>query len=160
VNNAVLLLLVLALGACAGAPPGRATLDVAPAAALTGPKVVAIMGTRTDVVAALEDALGAHGFTFRHYVSRSRVTAPPGQAQMDAGAADDTKYAIEVTSDVFDRCIGGGFVLSSLRVSVIDRQTNELVLRTEAKGRTEKCPPLSGSVFRDIANAISSAWEK
>jgi hypothetical protein len=154
------MVLFLAFGACAGSAPGKAKLDVAPKAALTGPKEVAIMGTRTEVVAELEDALSAHGFTFRHYRSRDRTTAPVGERPMGENPADNTKYAIEVTSDVYDHCLGGGFILNSLRVSVIDRSSNELMLRTTAKGRTEKCPPLSGSVFRDIADAINAAWQK
>jgi hypothetical protein len=73
---------------------------------------------------------------------------------------DNTKYAIEVVPDIFDRCMGGGFDLKSLRVSVVDRSSNELMLRATAKGRTEKCAPTSGSIFHDIANTINSAWAK
>jgi hypothetical protein len=151
-------LMTLVLGACV--IPGKAALDVSPRDALTGPKVVAIMGTRNEVVAALEDALAEHGFTFRHYVSRERVTEPIGQVKMGEKLADNTKYAIEVTSDVFDHCMGGGFALASLSVSVIDRSSNELMLRATAKGRTEKCPPASGRVFHDIAAAIDAAWHR
>ena len=152
--------LLFALGACAGSAPGKGTLDVTPKAPLTGPKEVAIMGTRTEVVAELETALSADGFTFRHYRSRDRTTVPVGQVEVPENPADNTKYVIEVTSDVYDHCLGGGFILTSLRVSVIDRASNELMLRTTAKGRTEKCPPISGSVFRDIADAINAAWQK
>jgi hypothetical protein len=151
---------LLSVAACAGSAPGKGALEVSPKVPLSGPKEVAIMGTRTEVVAALEDALSAHGFTFRHYRSRDRATSPVGEAPMGESTADNTKYAIEVTSDVYDHCIGGGFILTSLRVSVIDRASNELMLRTTAKGRTEKCPPISGSVFRDIADAINAAWQK
>jgi hypothetical protein len=155
---AALLLSTLVVAACG--LPGKATLEVAPKAALMGPKVVAIMGTRTDVVAALEDALTEHGFTFRHYQNRDRMTESVGQVKMGESLVDNTKYAIEVTPDIFDRCIGGGFQLTSLRVSVVDRSSNELMLRSTAKGRTEKCPPTSGTIFRDIANAINAAWQK
>ena len=151
-------LMILTLGACG--LPGKVTLEVSPKEALTGPKVVAVMGTRTDLVAALEDALAAHGFTFRHYQNRERAREPMGQVPIGTNTADDTRYAIEVVPDIFDRCLGGGFLLQSLRVSVIDRATNELMLRTTAKGRTEKCEPTSGSVFHDIANAINAAWQK
>lgn len=152
------LLGVLALGACG--LPGKTTLEVAPSVPLTGPKVVAIMGTRTELVAAFEDALAEHGFTFVHYRNRERSGGPGGQVKMGEMPADDTKYAIEVTPDIFDRCIGGGFQLTSLRVSVIDRSDNSLMLRSTAKGRTEKCPPTSGTIFHDIASAIDSAWRK
>lgn len=140
--------------------PGRATLEVSPTIALTGPKVVAIMGTRTEVVAALEEALGEKGFTFMRYQNRDRTKEPLGPVKMGESTTDNTKYAIEVIPDIFDRCMGGGFQLKSLRVSVVDRSTNELMLRSTAKGRTEKCPPSSGSIFRDIASAINAAWQK
>jgi hypothetical protein len=140
--------------------PGKATLDVAPTVKLTGPRVVAIMGTRTEVVAAFEEALAEHGFTFMHYQSRDRISAPAGQVKTGASVTDNTKYAIEVVPDIFDKCAGGGFELNSLRVSVVDRATNELMLRSTAKGRTERCPPTSGSIFHDIAAAIDAAWQK
>ena len=151
-------LVVLSLEACG--LPGKATLEVSPTVALTGPKVVAVMGTRTELVAALEEALAEHGFTFRRYQNRGRMTQPVGQVKMGENLADDTKYAIEVVPDIFDRCAGGGFLLTSLRVSVIDRSSNDLMLRLTAKGRTEKCAPTSGTVFHDIANAINAAWKK
>ena len=118
------------------------------------------MGTRTELVAALEDALAEHGFTFVHYQNRDRIAGPAGQVKMGENLVTDTKYAIEVTPDIFDRCIGGGFQLTSLRVSVIDRSDNSLMLRSTAKGRTEKCPPTSGTIFHDIAGAINAAWQK
>lgn len=118
------------------------------------------MGTRTDLVAALEDALAEHGFTFKHYQSRDRVTDPLAPVRPGESTVDNTKYAIEVVPDIFDRCVGGGFQLTSLRVSVVDRSTNELMLRSTAKGRTEKCPPTSGAIFHDIAKTINAAWQK
>jgi hypothetical protein len=150
---------VLGLLAACGVP-GKAIVEVSPTRALTGPKVVAIMGTRTELVAALEDALAEHGFTFRHYQNRDRVTDPLAPVRVGESTTDNTKYAIEVVPDIFDRCVGGGFLLTSLRVSVVDRATNELMLRSTAKGRTEKCAPTSGSVFHDVANAINAAWQK
>jgi hypothetical protein len=140
--------------------PGAAKVEVSPTVALTGPKVVAIMGTRTDLVAALEEALAEHGFTFRHYQNRDRVTDPLAPVKAGESTTDNTKYAIEVVPDIFDRCVGGGFQLTSLRVSVVDRSSNELMLRSTAKGRTERCPPTSGSIFHQIANAINAAWQK
>jgi hypothetical protein len=140
--------------------PGNATLEVSPKTKMTGPKVVAVMGTRSEFVAALEEALAARGFTFRPYQNRDRISAPAGQVRAGENVSDNTKYAIEILPDIFDRCLGGGFVLTSLKVSVIDRASNELMLRSTAKGRTEKCFPGSGTVFQDIANAIDAAWQR
>ena len=141
-KRAMPVIISIALAACAA--PGKMKLDVSPSAALTGPKDVAIMGTRNDVVAALEEVLTERGFTFRRYSNSDR----------------NTKYAIEVTPDIFDRCMGGGFQFKSLKVSVVDRQTNALLLRSTASGRSEKCPPTSGEIFHDIAKAIDDAWRK
>ena len=150
---------VLLLSACG--LPGKTTLEVSPQVPLTGPKTIAVMGTRTELVAALEDALAEHGFTFARYQSRDRVGAPVGEVRVGANLEPDTKYALEVTPDIYDRCVGGGFQLTSLRVSVLDRvHDNTLVLRSTATGRTEKCPPTSGSIFHDIAAAIDAAWQK
>lgn len=140
--------------------PGKTTLEVAPQSALTGPRVIAVMGTRTDVVVALEDALAERGFTFARYQNRDRDAGPAGQVKMGENLESSTKYALEVTPDIFDRCVGGGFQLTSLSVSIIDRSDNTLMLRSTAKGRTEKCPPTSGTIFHDIAAAIDAAWQK
>ena len=140
--------------------PGKTTLEVAPQSALTGPRVIAVMGTRTDVVVALEDALAERGFTFTRYQNRDRNAGPVGQVKMGENPESSTKYALEVTPDIFDRCVGGGFQLTSLSVSIIDRSDNTLMLRSTAKGRTEKCPPTSGTIFHDIAAAIDAAWQK
>ncbi len=150
----------VALLACACGLPGKMTLDVSPKIALTGPKDVAIMGTRTDVVAALEGALAERGFTFKRYMNRDRQGDPAAQVRSGANVTDNTRYAVEVTPDIFDRCAAGGFQFKSLKVSVIDRQTNELMLRTSATGRSEKCPPTSGDIFHEIAKAIDTAWRK
>ncbi|MFI5233067.1 MAG: hypothetical protein ACHQSE_11230 [Gemmatimonadales bacterium] len=149
-----------ALTAAACGLPGKVTLEVSPQTPLTGPKVVAVMGTRTELVAEFEDALAERGFTFVRYQNRDRIAGPAGQVKMGQNLVPDTKYAIEVTPDIFDRCVGGGFQLTSLRVSVIDRSDNALMLRSTAKGRTEKCPPTSGTIFHDIAGAIDAAWQK
>ncbi|HXD22216.1 MAG TPA: hypothetical protein VN613_02570 [Gemmatimonadaceae bacterium] len=154
------LITLCALAAAACGLPGKTMLEVAPQSALTGPKVIAVMGTRTDVVAALEDALAEHGFTFTRYQGRDRAGAPAGQERVGQNIVPETKYALEVTPDIFDRCVGGGFQLTSLSVSVIDRADNALLLRSTAKGRTEKCPPTSGTIFHDIAAAIDAAWQK
>jgi hypothetical protein len=152
------LLLAFVLGACG--LPGKTTLEVVPQAALTGPKVVAVMGTRTDLVAALEDALAEYGFTFTRYQNRPRAGTSAARETMAQNLGPETKYALEVTPNIFDRCIGGGFQLTSLSVSVVDRSDNTLMLRSTAKGRTEKCPPTSGSIFHDIAASIDAAWQK
>ena len=118
------------------------------------------MGTRNDVVIALEGALAEHGFTFKRYANRDRVNEPAGQVRSGSNLTDNTRYALEVTPDIFDRCAGGGFQFKSLKVSVVDRHTNELMLRTTATGRSEKCPPTSSEIFHDIAKAIDEAWRK
>ncbi len=77
---------------------------------------------------------------------------------MQAAEAEPLRYVLETTSDTLVRCFGGGFRLRSLTVELIDVERNEAVYSAEASGYTEKCQPMSGSVFGDIADALMQNW--
>ena len=36
----------------------------------------------------------------------------------------------------------------------------ETILNVNGSGYSERCPPLDGSIFSDISNAISAAWKQ
>ncbi|WP_044181327.1 hypothetical protein [Hyalangium minutum] len=104
-----------------------------------------MLGNEPDVVRTLEEALRARGFRVkRQYVQ--------------AAEAEPQRYVLEITSDTLVRCFGGGFRLRSLAVELIDVARNEAVYSAEASGYTEKCQPMSGSVFGDIADTLSQNW--
>lgn len=103
------------------------------------------MGNEPDVVRALEEALRSRGFRVKRQYAQASGAAPQ-------------RYVLETTSDTLDRCFGGGFRLRSLTVELIDAAHHEAVYSAEASGYTEKCQPMSGSVFGDIADALMQNW--
>lgn len=146
------------VGAQGCASPGKATTTLAPSAQFEGPKEVAFIGARSDVERSLEDSLRGRGFRIKRFASISRMTAPTAAGEVESYNKSATRYALEVDSDVMDRCFGGGFRFRSLRVDVIDTKQNEIVLSFKTKGYSEKCQPLSGTIFGDIAGRIAAAW--
>lgn len=139
--------------------PGTVSTTLTPTTAFEGPREIAFMGTRTDVERSLEDSLRALGFRIKRFASTTRVTAPTGTGQLEAYNQSASRYAIEVDADVLDRCFGGGFRFTSLRVDVVDTRQNEVVLSLKSKGYSEKCQPMSGTIFGDISRSIAAAWQ-
>ena len=46
-----------------------------------------------------------------------------------------------------------------INVELIDVATNETAMHYSNSGYSENCQPLSGTIFADIVNMISSVWE-
>ena len=74
-----------------------------------------------------------------------------------------TRYYLEVdasapTSQAY-RCFGGGFNFDYIYADLIDVATNETIKSIEARGYSEDCPPLSGTIYGDIAKMVSSSFE-
>ena len=59
-----------------------------------------------------------------------------------------------------NRCIGGGFKFDYLSVDVVDTVTNETLVNVSGSGYSEGCAPASGTIFRDITDAVASLWQK
>jgi hypothetical protein len=57
------------------------------------------------------------------------------------------------------RCLAGGYDFDYLTASLVDTASNETVLTWQGKGMSENCPPLSGTLFRDMAGAVAKAWK-
>ena len=56
------------------------------------------------------------------------------------------------------RCLGGGYKFNHISADLVDAATNETILNVNGSGYSEKCPPVSGTIFSDIANAVNGAW--
>ena len=149
--------LVAASTACAG----KATFLLKPASPLSGPKELTVLGSRNDVVIAFEDYLRERGFRIKRFISRQVISEREARDRIVTYADAETRYAVEIDADVAagGRCFGGGFRLSYLRMELIDLALNEVVMSARASGYTERCPPMSGTVFHDLVDAIVEAWE-
>ncbi len=58
-----------------------------------------------------------------------------------------------------ERCFAGGYKFNHIDVELLDTQKNETVFHYSNSGYSENCPPLSGTIFGDIANLTNSAWQ-
>jgi hypothetical protein len=63
------------------------------------------------------------------------------------------RYDLSVSWQTWDRCLGGGFAFNYITVELYD-----LVYTRSRSGYSEDCPPLSGTIFQDFANDISSMF--
>ena len=68
------------------------------------------------------------------------------------------RYGLSVSWKTWDRCLGGGFAFNYITVELYDLDTNDLVYTRSRSVYSEDCPPLSGTIFQDFANDISSMF--
>lgn len=61
--------------------------------------------------------------------------------------------------DLMNRCFGGGFKFDHITADLVDTETNETLLNVNGSGYSENCPPMSGTIFGDIADAVAEAWQ-
>ena len=59
-----------------------------------------------------------------------------------------------------NRCFGGGYKFDHISTGLVHTATNETILNVNGAGYCENCPPMSGSIFGDIADAVDAAWAK
>ena len=61
--------------------------------------------------------------------------------------------------DFAHRCFGGGYNFDYINADLIDLSTNETIASMEGRGFSEKCPPMSGTIFTDINQMIADSWK-
>lgn len=58
-----------------------------------------------------------------------------------------------------NRCFGGGYKFDHLTAELIDMEKNESLASVSGEGYSENCPPLSGTIFQDVASAVANQWK-
>lgn len=141
-------MLALLLSSCA-----TGTVVVQSEKKITEPKVVALDAPLAPWVPQIETRLRHKGFQVKRF-SRNQ-----------AGALDDlgARYVLRIAGDYYrgweQRCFGGGYKFHSLMAELVDIKTNESVASVTGEGYSENCPPLSGTIFGDIAKMVAERWE-
>ena len=129
----------------------------------TGPKIVALDAPSVPWVIEIQSRLKQEGFKVLRWSSRTRVTEQTDVARIEQFNKAEARYVLVVDGyapyDWAHRCFGGGFRFSQVSVDLVDVKTNETMLNINGSGYSENCFPLSGSIFGDIAKAVSKAWE-
>lgn len=130
---------------------------------ITGPKIVALNAPSAPWVIEIQNRLKQEGFKVLRWSSRTRVTEKTDEARIEQYNEAEARYVLVIDGyapyDWANRCFGGGFRFSHISVDLVDAKTNETVLNVNGSGYSENCPPLSGTIFTDIAKAVSKAWE-
>lgn len=130
---------------------------------ITGPKIVALNAPSTPWVIEIQNRLKQEGFKVLRWSSRTRVTEKTDEVRIEQYNEAEARYVLVIDGyapyDWANRCFGGGFRFSHISVDLVDAKTNETVLNVNGSGYSENCPPLSGTIFTDIAKAVSKAWE-
>jgi hypothetical protein len=129
---------------------------------ITEPKVIAMSAPRTPWVTEIENRLRSKGFKVLRYASLKNIQERTSDTTKEEYRASTTRYVLEVDGyaplNVAHKCVGGGYNFDNINADLIDTKTNETILTVSGSGYSENCPPLSGSIFRDIVDTVDNAW--
>lgn len=127
-----------------------------------GPRVVALSAPSAPWVIEIQSRLKQKGFKVLRWSSRAVVTERTGADKVETYAQAEARYVLQVDgSTPYDwarRCVGGGYNFDHITADLIDIATNETIMNISGSGYSENCPPMSGTIFSDIAEAVESAW--
>lgn len=150
-------LLVSALSACAS---GRVLHSGAEP--VEGPRVIALDAPNAPWVMEIQSRLRAKGFRVMRWGSTRRVTESTDPGRVEQYNEASARYVLVIDGaaplDVANRCFAGGYKFDYITADLVDARTNETILNVNGAGYSENCPPLSGSIFGDIADAVDSVW--
>ena len=147
-----------ALTACASGQVTRLTAEP-----IKQPKVLALDAPDEPWVSNIQRRLVEHGFTVKRWGSTAEVTQAAGAGRVEQYNEATTRYVLIVGGGGAplhwsERCFGGGYKFDSISVDLVDTRENETLLNVNGSGYSEGCPPLSGSIFHDIAAAVDDVW--
>lgn len=127
-----------------------------------GPKVVAIDAPRLPWVVEIETRLRAKGFKTLRWTSQQRVREKHNDAREIEYAEATARYILVIEGsapmDKMNKCFGGGYNFNYIHAELIDVENNEIVLAVSGEGFSENCPPMSGTIYGDIVEAVDSFW--
>ncbi len=139
---------VLALAACASG-----SVVVNSPEKVKGERVVALDAPLEPWVPQIEKRLRDSGFKVK------RMSRDGTGALANMGA----RYVLRLHGDYYGgwehRCFGGGYKFRVLSAELLDLETNEALASVSGEGYSEDCPPMSGSIFGDVAKMVADRWE-
>lgn len=131
---------------------------------IEGPRVIALDAPSAPWVIEVQNRLKAKGFRVLRWSSRTRVTEQTVSNRLEQFNEAEARYVLVLNGyapyDWANRCFGGGYKFDHVSTDLVDTKTNETILNVNGSGYSGNCPPLSGSICSDIANAVDAAWSK
>jgi hypothetical protein len=139
------------------------TKDVFLKEKITGPKIIAMSGTRAPWVYEIEKRLRKNGFKIKRMASQNVAVEQVSPTKTEAYNEASARFILNIDgyapNTSMTRCFGGGYRFKYINAELIDVRTNETVLHYSNSGYSENCPPLSGTIFTDITQAVTQVWE-
>jgi hypothetical protein len=130
---------------------------------VTGPKIIAMSGTRAPWVYEIEKRLRQNGFEIKRMASQNVAVEHVSPTKTEAYNEASARFILSIDgyapNTSMTRCFGGGYQFDYINAELIDVRTNETVLHYSNSGFSENCPPLSGTIFTDIVNAVTQVWK-
>ena len=138
------------------------TMDFMSDQKITEPKLIAMSGSRGPWVYEIEKRLKTMGFEIKRMASQNISEVQVSDTKTDIYREASTRFILHIDgyapNTKMTRCYGGGYRFSHIDVELIDVVKNETIFHYSNSGYSEKCPPMSGTIFGDIAEMTNSAW--
>lgn len=153
------LLFIVLLSGCVSTK----SMDILVEEKVEAPKVIAMSGTRAPWVYEIEKRLRNNGFEIKRMASQNVAVEEVSPKKTEAYNEASARFILHIDgyapNTSMTRCFGGGYRFEYINAELIDVRTNETVMHYSNSGYSEKCPPLSGTIFGDISDAVSQVWE-
>jgi len=129
-------------------------------------KVIALDAPRAPWVIEIKNHLKTKGFKVLRWSTRTHVTEQIASTRIEQFNESEVKYVLVIEGFApYDwekrwakRCIEGCYNFDHISAYLVDTATNKTILNISGSGYSEKCHPMSGTIFSDIANAVDDAW--
>lgn len=133
-------------------------------AKVTGPRIIALDAPSAPWVIEIQKRLQQTGFRVLRWGSNTRVSEQTSRSRVESYNEATARFVLVINGyaphDGMNRCFGGGYKFDHISADLVDTATNETVLNVNGAGYSENCPPMSGTIFGDIADAVDAAWAK
>ena len=128
------------------------------------PKIIAVDGKRDPWVFEIEKRLKERGFQINRLVTQNVAIEEVTDRRTEAYNEASARFVLNIDgyapNTSMTRCFGGGFNFKYINVELIDLVNNQTVMYYSNSGYSEDCPPMSGTIFGDIADGVSAVWRE
>lgn len=129
---------------------------------ITDPKVIALDAPREPWVIEIEKRLKANGFRVLRSPGRT-IVKDKTETQERVYKEAEARYVLAIDASAYlddmHRCFGGGYRFVYITTELVDLKSNETLFNMSDSGYSEGCPPMSGKIFSNIADAVNKAWQ-
>lgn len=120
-------------------------------------------GSRGAWVYEIEKRLRENGFEIKRLASQNSAIEKVSESKTEVYKEASTRYILHIDgyapNNSMERCFAGGYRFTHIDVELLDVVKNETVFHYSNSGYSENYPPLSGTIFGDIAKLTNSAWQ-